>query len=78
MWLVCLFQINPCVTDLDSDFKLSSYLSSSLPAELKDADNKAVLVYLRSIRIRPSAAASSVESVEELTELNRAKLIFIG
>lgn len=63
--VVVPLQRNPTIETLYWDHKLAPLLKGTLPAELHDADDKAVLVYLRSIR------HSSVV-------VNRATLLFVG
>ena len=63
--VVVPLQRNPTIETLRWDHKLAPLLKGALPAELHDAGDKAVLVYLRSIR------HSSVV-------VNRATLLFVG
>ena len=63
--VVVPLQRNPTIETLYWDHKLAPLLKGSLPAELHDAGDKAVFVYLRSIR------HSSVV-------VSRATLLFVG
>ena len=63
--VVVPLQRNPTIETLYWDHKLAPLLKGTLSAELHDADDKAILVYLRSIR------HSSVV-------VNRATLLFVG
>ena len=63
--VVVPLQRNPTIETLDWEYELAPLLKDTLPFELQDAGDEAVLVYLRSIR------HSSVV-------VNRATLLFVG